>query len=223
MHWDGMSDDLWKSTQNAMTAAGGVPSCHVPWDDVERLVEWWMYQPAPQWPWEVDESLAAQGEAIWGAQCASCQQIGHPSAGRIIPIDEIGTDRWRYDLLTPATVEAYNAMAMETYGFGENQTQETEGYLAVLLDAVWLRAPYLHNGSVTHAVGPASASRRSSGDLLPRVRGVRSGAGEVRLRRSGGRRGGFPAMFPGFRRMGIRDICSATISPLSRSGPWSST
>lgn len=148
MHWDGMSDDIWKSTQNAMIAGGHVTVDDVPWDDVERLVEWWMYQEVPEWPYEVDEELANQGESLWLANCASCHQIGNPSAGRVIPLEEIGTDPWRYNLLTPATVAAYNEMAVETYGFDEDQIQKTEGYLALLLDGVWLRAPFLHNGSV---------------------------------------------------------------------------
>ncbi len=148
IHWDGMSDDLWKSTQNAMIAPGGMRVSDVPWDNVRKLVEWWMHQPVPEYPWPVDEALATEGATVWAQNCADCHEIGNPNAGRVIAIDEIGTDPHRYDLLTPATVEAYNNMAWHEYGFDPPQLRKTEGYVAQLLDGVWLRAPYLHNGSV---------------------------------------------------------------------------
>lgn len=147
MHWDGFSDDIRKSAQNA-AIAGGAMEEDVPWDDLERIVDWWLHQPVPEYPADVDEELAERGSRIWARDCASCHEIGNPTAGRVIPIEEIGTDRERFDLVTPATVERYNEVAEEWYGWEEPQIQKTEGYVAVLLDGVWLRAPYLHNGSV---------------------------------------------------------------------------
>jgi len=48
---------------------------------------------------------------------------------------------------TPESVTAYNA-----YGAGRawslSAFRKTEGYVAVSLDGLWLRGPYLHNGSV---------------------------------------------------------------------------
>ncbi len=147
MHWDGFSDDMRKSAQNA-AIAGGAMEEDVPWDDVARLVDWWLRQPPPEYPAEVDAALAAEGGQVWARECASCHEIGNATAGRVIPVEEIGTDRERFDLVTPATVERYNRVAEEWYGWSEPQIQKTEGYVAVLLDAVWARAPYLHNGSV---------------------------------------------------------------------------
>jgi hypothetical protein len=77
----------------------------------------------------------------------------------VIWIDSIGTDRSRYDLLTPETVERYNGIAggLLTEAYGQNaydgdlsdlEIRKSEGYVAMLLDGVWMRAPYLHNGSV---------------------------------------------------------------------------
>ena len=147
MHWDGFSDDLRKSAQNAVIA-GGATEEDIPRADLARLVDWWMVQPPPAFPRPVDPVLAERGQAIWAARCASCHEIGNPTAGRVIPIDSIGTDRARYDLVTPETVTRYNEVAEEWYGWTEPQIQKTEGYVALLLDGVWLRAPYLHNGSV---------------------------------------------------------------------------
>jgi hypothetical protein len=131
-----------------MIAPGGMRVSDVPWDNVRKLVEWWMHQPVPEYPWPIDEALATEGATVWAQNCADCHEIGNPNAGRVIAIDEIGTDPHRYDLLTPATVEAYNNMAWHEYGFDPLELRKTEGYVAQLLDGVWLRAPYLHNGSV---------------------------------------------------------------------------
>jgi len=147
MHWDGFSDDFWKSSQNA-AIAGGAAAKDVPWDDVRRLVAWWMVQPPPPYAFPVDQALASEGAAIWEATCASCHQIGNPTAGRILHIDSIGTDRSRFDLVTPRMVEGYNRNAEAWYGFESPQIQKSEGYVALLLDGIWMRAPYLHNGSV---------------------------------------------------------------------------
>lgn len=147
MHWDGFSDDIRKSAQNAVIA-GGAMEKDIPREDLERMVQWWLKQPPPPFPAPVDSALAARGKTVWEADCASCHEIGNPTAGRIIPIDSIGTDRHRYDLVTPRTVTRYNEVAEDWYGWKEPQIQKTAGYVAVLLDGVWLRAPFLHNGSV---------------------------------------------------------------------------
>ena len=66
-----------------------------------------------------------------------------------MPVEEVGTDRER--LLTwskKAAIEAnkvVRAFGLERYGLVE---AEPSGYIAAFLDGIWLRAPYLHNGSV---------------------------------------------------------------------------
>lgn len=48
---------------------------------------------------------------------------------------------------TAEAAEAYNQFA-EGYPWDFDGLQKTDGYVAVALDGLWLRAPYLHNGSV---------------------------------------------------------------------------
>ncbi len=118
-------------------------------DDLNRLRDWWLIQPVPDYPFPIDPTLAAAGKQVWSANCAGCHEIGREGAGRIIPIDEIGTDPHRWALITKGTVEGYNRTSKENYGWPQEWfIRKTVGYTAVLLDAVWLRAPYLHNGSV---------------------------------------------------------------------------
>jgi mono/diheme cytochrome c family protein len=79
----------------------------------------------PPYPFIVDHAAAGEGRQIFDRECATCHARGGSRAGTIIPIAEVGTDRERLDART-----------------------KTEGYVSGLLDGVWLRAPYLHNGSV---------------------------------------------------------------------------
>ena len=48
---------------------------------------------------------------------------------------------------TQAAADSYNQYA-EDYEWDFDYLRKTNGYVAVSLDGLWLRAPYLHNGSV---------------------------------------------------------------------------
>src|SRR5262249_8752256 len=54
----------------------------------------------PKYPLPVDRALAARGEAIFSSHCARCHgtygaKWTYPN--RVVPVDEIGTDRRRFD------------------------------------------------------------------------------------------------------------------------------
>jgi cytochrome c peroxidase len=95
----------------------------------------------------VTASIASTGKTIYDEQCASCHDIGGARVGDVTPIKEIGTDRSRLDSFTPALVTSLN-----TIGKGKpwhfRHFRKTHGYANLLLEGLWLRAPYLHNGSV---------------------------------------------------------------------------
>ena len=69
-------------------------------------------------------------------------------------IAEIGTDPQRLHSFTPEL-----AVRMNTIGRGRpwafRRFRKTNGYANMPLDGIWLRAPYLHNGSVANAARPA--------------------------------------------------------------------
>ncbi len=90
-------------------------------------------------------------------ECASCH--GYQGAdgyvfsgdkiGRVTPIEEIGTDRGRLDSYT----EKLRDLQLATFFKGDpvyafTHFKKTNGYANQPLDGLWLRAPYLHNGSV---------------------------------------------------------------------------
>jgi hypothetical protein len=65
----------------------------------------------------------------------------------VMPADRVGTDPHRAQMWTPEAADAYNARYKQ-YEFAFSKFRSTNGYLSVPLDALWTRAPYLHNGSV---------------------------------------------------------------------------
>ena len=102
---------------------------------------------APKYPFPVDAAKAERGKGVFDAACAAC----HASArtGTIVPLAEIGTSRDRIDTWNEKAAREANKvvrdMGIERPGLVE---APLTGYVAAFLDGIWLRAPYLHNGSV---------------------------------------------------------------------------
>jgi hypothetical protein len=158
-HWDGLSDSLREVVISSALGDGAsttwVDRDMARWDNTEpgtksslrRVTDYMLASSAPRFPVPVDTALASQGATIYQAQCAACHTTAGPRAGTIVPVDEVGTDRHRLDMWTKAAAAAYNA-------YGEGHTwdfsgfRSTTGYVPPLHDGLWLRGPYLHNGSV---------------------------------------------------------------------------
>jgi mono/diheme cytochrome c family protein len=102
---------------------------------------------APKYPFPIDTQRAASGKAVYDAHCASCH--ASERTGTRMPVTEVGTDRNRLDSWNKeAAIAANNVvkkMGLERKGLVE---QTLDGYIASFLDGIWLRAPFLHNGSV---------------------------------------------------------------------------
>ena len=102
-------------------------------------------RPAP-YPFPVDRELAAAGQTVFAVECAQCHSPeGASTSGS--SADAGDTDRHRLRSWTTDASKAYDAFAgrrawkATSFGAGER-------YVSVPLDGVWIRAPYLHNGSV---------------------------------------------------------------------------
>ena len=67
--------------------------------------------------------------------------------GDVVPIEKIGTDRHRLDSYTEELAAAQNTL-YAGYPWRFSHFRKTYGYANAPLDGIWLRAPYLHNGSV---------------------------------------------------------------------------
>lgn len=104
----------------------------------------------PKYLGPIDSQLATRGQTVFNNHCASCHGTYGPGGKypeRLIPYEEIQTDRVRLDSLTAKHREHYG---QSWFGhFGEQETwADPQGYMAPPLEGVWASPPYLHNGSV---------------------------------------------------------------------------
>ncbi len=154
LHWDGDNDSVDERNLSAGLGAGITPVT-VDHAGLKRVRDWtWTLRP-PAYPYPVDAALAARGQAVYAQQCLSCHgdhrfRDGVKSGdriGQVEDIDRIRTDRHRLDSYT-------SVFALNQYGlfpdsqFRFTRFRKTHGYANQPLDGIWLRGPYLHNGSV---------------------------------------------------------------------------
>jgi mono/diheme cytochrome c family protein len=145
-HWDGNTmDPMDSAVATAMGVGATADSLDVA--ALERVSAWLRTLPAPAFPFPVDEALAASGRTVFDAACATCHAPGGARQGQVIPVEEVGTDRGRHDGMTAETARAMNALGAG-HPWSPHGYHPTAGYVAVLLDGVWARAPYLHNGAI---------------------------------------------------------------------------
>ena len=115
--------------------------------EVRWLIEYLSAKRAPPYPFAIDTAGAERGKHVFDATCAGC----HASArtGTVIPLAEVGTNADRIGTWNERAAREANAvvddMGIKRAGLVE---EPLSGYVAAFLDGIWLRAPYLHNGSV---------------------------------------------------------------------------
>ena len=145
--WDGMNPLLAERNRGAALGAGATPeSVDIPGLEAVEAFSRELQPPAYLYP--IDKDLAAQGEPLFQTYCANCHaEKSQSRVGQVIPIDEIDTDRHRMDTITPRLIETLNGVGTG-YPWHTTRWRKTNGYNSMLLDGVWARAPYLHNGSV---------------------------------------------------------------------------
>jgi hypothetical protein len=89
---------------------------------------------------------------LYREYCADCHGAGPRDfsgkwVGKVTPIEDIGTDPHRLDSYT-YTLAVNQSTLYAGYDWRFTHFRKTFGYANMPLDGVWLRAPYLHNGSV---------------------------------------------------------------------------
>ena len=114
---------------------------------MEQLDDTLTELPPPKYPFPIDAARADAGRPIYERLCADCHEPGRPRTNTPIPIEEIGTDRERMDTWLQAAADEANRRVREM-GIVRPDMVKKFGYCPPPLDGVWLRAPFLHNGSV---------------------------------------------------------------------------
>jgi len=117
------------------------------------LESWLRVLPPPKYPVAAsaeEQALIPAGRAIFDAQCATCHKTGENNRmGTVIPLEEVGTDADRVKSWSRQAADGANAVVARL-GIPRTPMSRPDrmGYIAVPLHGLWLRAPYLHNGSV---------------------------------------------------------------------------
>jgi hypothetical protein len=147
LHWDGNNDVVEERNISAAIGAGAEPATlDIP--EMMRIRDWIMTLPAPAFPKDrIDAAKAQRGEASWKAKCADCHAFGGKLIGQVTPVGDVGTDAERERSFTAELADKQNTLGVG-YPWRLSHFRKTGGYANAPLDGAWLRAPYLHNGSV---------------------------------------------------------------------------
>lgn len=171
LHWDGNNDVL--KERNIIAALGVVGRDFEALDypRLKRITEYIMDLQPPKYEemipddkYKINPELRKTGEGIYQEHCADCHDKTNPSAvsrpgapkkrfGEVVAVEELGTDRNRVDAFTEDLEGELNKVGPifvmgGTDSWMLRNFKRTNGYVNTLLDGIWLRAPYLHNGSV---------------------------------------------------------------------------
>jgi len=147
LHWDGNNDSVEERNKSAAIGAGATPDS-LDLASMKRVEDWILDLKPPPYPeTRVDKGRAEEGRRVWEQSCASCHSVDSPLVGQVTHVADVGTDPERLHSFTSEL-----ARGMNTIGRGKpwqfSHFRKTDGYANMPLDGLWLRAPYLHNGSV---------------------------------------------------------------------------
>ena len=146
VHWDGNNNSVDERNYSAAIGAGASPES-LEHEALARIKNWIWNLQAPRYPFEIDVGLAATGQGIYQQQCAFCHDTGGSQLGEVFSAQALGVDTERADAFDDEMAARMNTIG-EGYDWQFRNFRSTDGYASHPLDGVWLRAPYLHNGSV---------------------------------------------------------------------------
>jgi hypothetical protein len=154
LHWDGNNTSVDERNLSAALGAGVTPVT-VDHAAIKRVRDWIWTLPPPPYPYAIDRALAARGAAVYQQTCLECHAGNRfregvkegARVGQVEDISQVGTDPHRLDSYTAEfAANQYALYPQSEYRF--THFSKTHGYANQPLDGIWLRGPYLHNGSV---------------------------------------------------------------------------
>lgn len=158
MHWDGNTDVLIERNVVSALSLIGPRLEYLDFDRLTRVTDWIVGLLPPRYEDRfprsltdqgqaaIDPRLAERGSSVFNEQCMRCHGAQGDRVGRVEPIADLGTDPERIAEFTPQLRDALNRLSTERWQLRHFKLQD--GYVNTLLEGAWLRAPYLHNGSV---------------------------------------------------------------------------
>lgn len=151
LHWDGNNTKVEERDKSAAFGTGTTPPT-LDTQAVGRVEKWLATKEPPKYPYDIDSAKAQRGSEIYQERCAEChgasgRNFSGKLVGKVTPWEEIGTDRRRLDSYT-YELAVNQSTLYAGYPWRFEHFRKTNGYANMPLDGIWLRAPYLHNGSV---------------------------------------------------------------------------
>ena len=150
LNWAGETQDPLAVIMDSALGLGAPPGPH--FDRQMREIRAYLQrkQPPryPRAPSATDPAVIV-GRTLYSKYCAECHETGGEYYGKVVPIEDIGTDRERFDTWQQEDAEGANRVALQMGVHRRNMIKD-KGYVSASLSGLWLRAPYLHNGAVAN-------------------------------------------------------------------------
>lgn len=145
LHWNGSGNSLHEDDLMSVYPLNLGPSGFLP-ESFDRVVAYLRDLPAAAFPFPIDGEASRRGQVLFAAHCADCHAFDGARVGQVTAQAEVGTDAAFLEMWNSDFVDALKAIDSPPFTFPS--LRRTDGYLNVPLDGTWMRAPYLHNGSV---------------------------------------------------------------------------
>ncbi len=165
--WDGsIADPLLRNLGAEIGVIGS--AALVDYKNAEATTRFLSHLPSPVYPFAIDGSKLARGKDIYAAACGTCHDSS-PNKGY-----DLGTDPNRAGGLTETSRKALGAAMVSACPPSEREPGRKcsapsgravtipNTYLALPLDGIWARAPYMHNGSVPTLAQVLEPSKRAA-------------------------------------------------------------
>lgn len=154
LHWDGNNSRVEERNLSAAFGTGATPRL-IDHAAIARIEAWIATATPPAFAkhFSIDATRAARGKALYASTCAACHGASGSDfsgnyVGKVTSIAAIGTDRGRLDSYTPELAQNQGMLYAADPERRFRHFRKTFGYANAPLDGLWLRAPFLHNGSV---------------------------------------------------------------------------
>jgi mono/diheme cytochrome c family protein len=153
MHWDGnIAVPIERNVISALAVIG--PNLeYLDYPRVQRIADFAEELMPPRYADRIpanrrgiDYASLELGEYVFRQRCASCHARDGDRTGTVLALEDIGTDDQRHLDFTVELADGLNRLGTDEWQLRNFAPQK--GYVNVMLDGIWLRAPYLHNGSV---------------------------------------------------------------------------
>ncbi|MFZ2649315.1 MAG: hypothetical protein WA210_04320 [Burkholderiaceae bacterium] len=160
LHWDGNTDVLEERNIISALALIGPRLEYMDVTRLKRVTDFSLGLLPPRYEDQIPNTIAAgtdegrnqrrrlaeRGRIVFEGECADCHAPSGMRVGRVEPIHDLATEPDRIKAFTHELADALNQL--ETSAWKLRDFKPQHGYANLLLDAIWLRGPYLHNGSV---------------------------------------------------------------------------